>query len=486
MDVLLINPKNKYRELHVFPLMPPLGLSSIGCVLEENGFSVKILDLEIETDNFDVATYISSISPKVVGISGTSYSRFESFRIARLAKEVSKDIITVYGGCHATFTTEDTLSHTLDIDYVVLREGEVTFLELVEFFIRGKGNRNNIKGISFRGGSNIIKTAPRERIVDLDRLSFSRHLLQMSRYDTRLRFLDVPSVSIITSRGCPYSCYFCSASAMFKNIYSMRSAKNVVDEIQYCIDTFKIKGVKFFDSTFTLKQEHVLSIIKELKKRNINIPWECEIRADTVERSLLAQMREAGCYYVNFGVESPSERVLQQIDKKNSIRQITNVLSWCYELGIKTKVFFSFGHLGESLHDSFQTISFIKKYLRYIDVLAISRTVKIYPGTALEKYARENNLLPENFSWSVSPKKDNGLLFVVNIPVLLQPGYGIDEFKKLYAKLRGVLLTTGFKRLMSSSIKDISWDMRRSAGPFLYLIKNIKLLFEIVLGKFNP
>ena len=262
----------------------------------------------------------------------------------------------------------------------------------------------------------------------------------------------------------------------------------MVDEIQYCIDTFKIKGVKFFDSTFTVRQEHILSIIQELKKRNMNIPWECEIRADTVERSLLAQMREAGCYYVHFGAggEAANERLSQQIDKTISPKQITDVLQWCRELEIKTKVFFSFGHIGESLHDSFQTIAFIKKYLRYIDVLAISWTMKIYPGTALEKYARENKLLSENFSWSQPPKKNNGFIFTVNVPVLLQPNYGVREFRKVYCKIRGVLLASGFRRLMSSSIKDISWDMQRSAGPFNYLIKNIKLLFEIVLGQFHP
>ena len=145
MDVLLINSKE--IKSHVHEIMPPLGLASLGCILEENGFSVKILDLEIRPADFDIYNYIKNLSPKIVGIGGTSPSRFESFRIADIAKRVSNEIFVVYGGCHATFTAEDTLSHIKDIDYIVRGEGEITFLELVDFLIRGKATVENIAGI---------------------------------------------------------------------------------------------------------------------------------------------------------------------------------------------------------------------------------------------------------------------------------------------------------------------------------------------------
>ncbi|OGW75562.1 MAG: hypothetical protein A2Z72_01415 [Omnitrophica bacterium RBG_13_46_9] len=438
MDALLVNPK--YSKARISNLMPPLGLAYIGYMLEKTGFSVQVLDLEIKPDNFDLYTYIGNLAPKIVGISGTSHSRFESFAIARVAKQVSHKIFTVYGGCHATFTAEDTLSHIRDIDYIVHGEGEVTFLELANSLLFKKGTVDDIKGISFRKDSRIIRTAPRERIADLDSVAYSRHLLEMEKYDLKLDFLDVPAMLVITSRGCPYNCNFCSASAMFGATHTTRSAQNIVNEIQYGIDKYGIKGIKFFDSTLTLNKKHILSIIKEMKKRNLCLPWECEIRVDTVDRALLRSMKEAGCYYVDFGIESASERVLDIIGKRISIKEAIDVLKWCKEFDIKTKVFFTFGHLGETWRDAMMTIKFIDKYLNYISKPAMIRQVKIFPGTRLEKYARENGLLPRDFSWSEPFDRIKAEFMPTHsVPIVMQPAFGIKELKKVYLAKERIL-----------------------------------------------
>lgn len=480
MDVLLINPKNIKSHFH--ELMPPLGLASIGCALEKRGFSVKILDLEIRPDDFDLRAFISNLSPKVLGISGTSHSRFESFRIAKTAKQVSSRIITVYGGCHATFTAEDTLSHIKEIDYVVHGEGEITFTELVDFLISRRGNIKNIKGISFRDSEKIVRTAPRERIVDLDSVSYSRHLLEMDKYDTKLDFLNISATSVITSRGCPYNCYFCSASAMYDNICTMRSAKNVVDEIQHCIDKFNIKGIKFFDSVLTLNRRHILSIIKELWERNINLPWECEITADTVDFSLLESMKKSGCYYVDFAVESASEKMLETIDKKISIKQVTDVLKMCKELEIETKVFFSFGHIGETWPDATETLDFIDRYANYISRFAVSPVVKIYPGTFLEKYAMENGLLSNNFSWSEPFKNiEEDHIFTDNVPIVLQPLFGVKEFKKVYYLVSWIHLKSIFQKDVR---KNISRELKKIKS-LAFILRKISIIFRAIATRFE-
>ena len=201
MDILLINP----RGLKFTPGndMPPLGLASIGCVSESEGFSVSILDLEIEPEDFDLSAYIKAQAPKIVGIGGTSHSRFESFRIAGIAKSVSSEILTVYGGCHASFTAEDTLSRVDDIDIVVRGEGEVTFRELAKSFLLKKGDIGQLSGLSGRVGRKIFHNPSRDRISDLDSLSYSRHLLKMDRYFSPLDILNTPSASIMTSRAAP-------------------------------------------------------------------------------------------------------------------------------------------------------------------------------------------------------------------------------------------------------------------------------------------
>ena len=459
----MINPKS--RKSQAQDIMPPLGLVSIGCVLQRNGFSVKILDLEIKNNDFDLAAYIKNSSPKIVGISGMSHSRFESFRIAGIVKKASNNISTVYGGCHATFTAEDTLSHIKEIDYIVRGEGEATMLELVKFLAAAKGIVNDIAGISFRKHGKIIQNAPRQRISNLDSIPYSKHLLEMEKYlvcyNAKYSFLTVPkpAIYLMTSRGCSYNCSFCSESAMFGRIYTMRSAKNVVDEIENYIEDFNIiKGIKFYDSTLTLNRKHVLELTKELNSRNINLPWECEIRVNTVDKTLLGEMKKSGCSYVNFGVESASERVLERIGKGITLEQTSDVLKWCKELGIKTKLFFSFGHIGETWDDSKKTFAFINDQMNYITTLTASVGVKIFPGTEMEHYATNNGLMPKYFSWS-DPLDGipEGSMITDNIPILLQPFYGIKELKKCNNRLYRIELKRELKgaRIIMDKIKKI-------------------------------
>jgi anaerobic magnesium-protoporphyrin IX monomethyl ester cyclase len=430
MDILLINPK--YPKARQNNIMPPLGLASIGCALEKNGFTVSVLDLELEPEDFDLFTHLAGCPPKIVGISGTSHSRFESFRIARIAKNVSREIATVYGGCHATFTAEDTLSNVEAIDYIVHGEGEATFLELARSILSGREPLCNIRGISYRENGRVKRTAARERIGNLDEIPYSRHLLRMERYDLRLDFLDLPAMLMMTSRGCPYRCYFCSASAMFGSVYTKRSAGSVAEEIEYGRDTFGIRGIKFFDSTLTLERAHIEALIREFTERRIDIPWECEIRADTVDKELLTAMKEAGCYYVDMGMESASEKLLKTMGKKITVEKAVTVLKWCRELDLKTKVFFTFGHIGETWRDARETLLFIERHLKLISKPAIIRQLKIFPGTLLEQRAVKEGILPGDFSWSKQFQNERGKgMPTHDVPIVMQRSFGAKEIRRL-------------------------------------------------------
>lgn len=480
-DVLLINPKGLQP---LFNAMPPLGLGTMGCVLEKEGFSVAILDLEIEADSFDLSQLIRSTAPKIVGISGTTSTRFGSFQIARAAKQVSREIITVYGGCHATFTADDTLRHIPEIDYVVIGEGEWTLLELAHFLLRQEGRLETIRGISYRKGEEIATNEPRERITDLDSLPYSRHLFKMESYPSLLEFLEVPAAVIMSARGCPFDCYFCSASRMCGKIYTTRSASHVADEIEYCIKNFNAQGIKFFDSTLTLNKKHALAITKELIRRNIRVPWECEIRVDTVDRDLLGEMKKAGCYYVNLGVESSNEDILQTIGKKITLAQVENTLRWCHELGIMTKVFFTFGHLHETIEEARETFEFIDQHKAAITNPAIGPNMKIYPGTRLANYATENALLPRTFSWS---KPTAGFVpevyFEDNVPILVQPSFGLKEM----AEVRRLVEWISFRRQAANYRRNLRLgtvvsklkEKIKSGEIFRWSVQVIRELFQI-------
>jgi radical SAM superfamily enzyme YgiQ (UPF0313 family) len=344
----------------------------------------------------------------------------------------------IYGGSHATFTAEDTLKHNHDIDLVVRGEGELTTYRVIEQVLRGVSDFINIPGISYRRYGNIVHNPEVDRIQDLDILPFPyREPDAIKKYNLLLDFINVPAAAIITSRGCPVNCSFCSASAMFGTGLTFRSAENVVDEIELLLKENHYKGIKFFDSTLTLKRNHVEALCTEIERRKLKFPWECEIRANGMSRDLLDTMHDAGCYYVDFGIESVSPSVLKTMHKGIALEQVTNVLRWTNELGIYTKVFFSFGHIGETLNDSQATVDFIDRYAKNINQVASSIGIRIYPGTEVENYARSINCLKSNFSWT-APYIDRDIESLGNdplVPILIQPQFGWHEFKMIEYRL---------------------------------------------------
>ena len=224
---------------------------------------------------------------------------------------------------------------------------------------------------------------------------------------------------------------------MFGTQLTFRSPKNVVDEIEILLNDYHYQGIKFFDSTLTLKRKHVEDLCAEIHRRKLKFPWECEIRVNGMTYELLRTMHDAGCYYVDFGVESASPTVLKSMHKGITLEQVENVFRWTKELGIYTKVFFTFGHIGETLEDARATVEFMERNAKFIDVAATGIGVRIYPGTEVEWFARTNNLFPTNFSWS-EPFVDQSIESLGNdpsIPVLIQPQFGWREFRKIEFRL---------------------------------------------------
>ncbi len=176
-----------------------------------------------------------------------------------------------------------------------------------------------------------------------------------------------------------------------------------------------------------------------LESEIFHFPWECEIRVGTVDKELLIKMKEAGCYYVDFGIESASQKVLDLMRKGFKIEAGQELLDWCFEIGLKTKVFFSFGHIGETMADAEETFKFIEKNRSKISTLACGAGIRIYPGTYLETYARENGLLPTDFSWSA--EYDDRYLGYLSqdrsVPLLIQPQLGYKELADIRLRIVG-------------------------------------------------
>lgn len=423
--------------------MPPLGLAYLGAALERSGYSVRILDQEV-TRNRSLTHYLAQWRPACVGISGTTHTRFESFALAGEVKRFDPGILVVYGGVHATFAARHTLEHNETIDIVVRGEGEETLVRVMSAR-RDRAAFTDIPGISYRHGNDTKETPDAPRI-DLDTLAPpAYHLLDMDQYALKMGFVNKRGISVITSRGCLARCAFCSASRMYGHALTVRSPRAVVDDISLLIDRYGYEGIKVFDSTFTMKRSHVAGVCNEIMRRGLRFPWECEIRVGTVDRSLLEMMKSAGCYYVDVGIESGSQGILDRMHKGITVDQARTTLQLCHDAGLKVKAFFSIGHIGETMADAEETLAFIDEQRRNIDLIAAGVGVRLYPGTEVEDYARQNGLLPDGFSWS-APYRDRRLerlLQTPTVPILVQPGLAWDELEsigdRIYAdRFRGI------------------------------------------------
>ncbi len=436
-DIILIYPtmtegKNPHGS------MLPLCFAWMSSLLEENNISVRIADFQIE--EFDLEELLQKENPMCVGVSGTTQSRFNSFKLIKDVKAINKEILTLYGGPHATPAAEDTLHHVTALDAVVRNEGEITTLEIMKSLKRDrKMDFTNILGVSFRRDDHVIHNKSRPFLKDLDTLPYPAwHLFKMDHYKLELEGLNLPAHVILTSRGCPFNCSFCSARLQWGGHYSKRSADNVADELEYLRDNYSIEGYKIFDSTFTVNRGHVVSLCNEIKKRGLDcLLWECEIRADTVDKELLRTMKEAGCYYINMGLESASPRVLKTISKGISVRQVENIIHWTDELGLMVKLFITWGHPTETYKEAMESYRFMEKWKNKVYKMATHVGIMIYPGTGVEKFAREHGYLPPNFSWSnpYYEVSSRNLESDSTVPLLLQPQMNYKHLARINFKL---------------------------------------------------
>ncbi len=392
-DVILMYPREK---ISAFYYMMPLGLVSIASVLQQNGITVKILDFNFYSS--DIRSDLLRWKPSVIGIGGTTGTRKGSFKLAEVCKKVLPETLVVYGGIHATFTAEDTLKNIPEIDYVIKGEGEFSFLEFVEIALaRKQTDLTQIPGLSYRAGVKIIHNEP-VRIDDLNSLPIPARDLCEGNYKIKLDYLGYEADFLMTSRGCPFSCDFCAASRMFPGGIRYKSIPLIKLEIDRILSIKKIKALKIFDSTFTASRQHVLDFCKMIKP--YNLMWECEIRVDTVDFDLLKSMKDAGCCYVDIGMETSDEKILRSIFKFITVKQVEEVLSHCNQLGIKAKVFFTFGHLGQSFQSCLNDVNYIKRNKNKIDFFATTVGLRIYPGTQLEKKAVNAGIISDKFSWA--------------------------------------------------------------------------------------
>lgn len=402
IKILLVNPpyiKYVYSGYKgAVAVNIPLGLACLGGILEKNSISVEALDANVmELSIKETAEHILKNESRYIFLTTTSNTITKVYEIIRLVKLSSNKKIIV-GGPHVTFEPERSLRECPYIDIVVRGEGEYTALELAQKEFR---DLESIRGITYWSGQQIKSNPDRERIQNLDELPFpARHLFPFKLYRQGAFFntgiKNKETAVMNTARGCPNRCKYCASVHFWGTTVKFRSAENMVQEIEHLQKEYRTKQIAFLDDMFTAHPPRLKEFCGLLIKKKIKIRWWCYSRINTLDKDLMKLMKKAGCYALNFGVESGNEEILKRINKNITKKKTWEVFQAAKELGLLVHASFMVGLPGDNKETTRQTINWAIKLNPHIALFCITTP---FPGTELHQEAIQNGWMDQVKSW---------------------------------------------------------------------------------------
>lgn len=448
-ELVLINPPRLFREGNVWKAisrsLPAVGIAYCAAYLEKEGFAVKILDLQAEPRTpHELKSILQEWSVKFVGLTATTVEMEMALEVAEFVKKSCPQTKIIFGGVHPTILSEDVLIHKF-VDFVVRGEGEVTLTELMK-----GAPLENISGLSFKRDGKIVHNKARDFIENLDDIPYpAHHLLPMNKYRPSTgNYKRLPAMSMMTSRGCPGRCTFCSTEAMGKKT-RFRTPANIIGEIERLIKDYGIKEISFYDDTITANRKNMQGMCELILKRGIDIAWSCMSRVDCIDEETLYLMKRAGCHQIGYGVESGDENILKNIKKHISLKKVKDVVEMTKKAGIDVRCMFMFGNPGETEETLEATVRLSIDLNPDIVVFNITTP---YPGTQMYEWALKNGYL------STSDWKNYDLANVImNLPTVSQETilkYYHRAYKRFY--LRPSYLLKRLSRIRT--LKDLKND----------------------------
>jgi len=362
MDILLTHGYFLYedpKELQIMKPYPPLGILYICAHLRSKGLSVEVFDSTFSSRQqlFDL---LHQGPPSVVGIYANLMTRPNVVEILRVAKHAGWK--TVVGGPEPSAYIDEYLEAGADV--IVIGEGEVTLEELVPVLLSHSAEAlRKVNGIAFRtSDGTLVRTPPRDQIRDIDAQPWpAREAIDLTRYLAVWReHHGMGSVSLITARGCPYHCRWCSHE-VFGKTHRRRKPASVADELEWLIDRYQPEMAWMADDVFTIHHGWFFQYAAELKRRGLTLPFECISRADRLTPQVVDTLAEIGCFRVWIGSESGSQRILDAMERGVSAEEVRLAVAMCKSRGIKTGMFLMWGYEGEELGDIEATIEHVKR-----------------------------------------------------------------------------------------------------------------------------
>ena len=476
-----VNPASQYPLINKFIYASfPTGLGFLaGYLREKNLASVKIVDENIDPLNDENLTKeIKSLKhPKIIGISVLTINSKRAFQLAKNIKEIDSNITIVLGGVHPTVLPEECLKEGVDV--IVRGEGEVTLSELYDA-IANDIPISKIKGISYREGTRIIHNPDRE-LTPLDDIP----LFPYDLFEKNLnKYRDFGT--IITSRGCPYNCIFCSQRAISGGKYRFVPSERIIEELNILINKYHQKNILFMDDNLSVNKKRLIDLCNAIIDNGFHkkAGFIAQLRGDSVDYELLRKMKKANFVLLSFGSETTSERLMKIIDKQETPEDNMRAIRMAHELGFKTSTTFIFGIPTETRAERLKTIRDASKLP--LDSVRFNIAVP-YPGTRLYDIAKRNGLLSKKNNWH----NFNVQYYVMGDDIPYVPE-GVNRDLLMYDTMRANLMFHlswhGIKNIIKAPISGSavtlpdSWYLSpitilRIFGLFFYIAERFLFLF---------
>jgi len=393
----------RYVEGHTLPM----GLLSLAAVIRRDlpEVSVNLVDGMAEAlTPGELLERILQTNPSLVGIGSFTYSINDTLLLAKWLKQRRPDVTVVLGGVHVTNCPQEVMVDS-NVDFVFRGEAEYAFRD----FVSGRPFES-IPGLVWRDGSGAVvmhaETAVLDSVDDLPRPAYD--LVDMKRYfPTAGQCRRSPAGAMITSRGCPGNCIFCS-SAVSGHRARFRSAQSVFEEMEFLANTYGLREIIFMDDVFTLKNDRVRELCALILDNGLDVLWDCSTRAQYVDQDLLATMKRAGCNQISFGVETGDERVLSDIRKGQSLDQVREKVALAKAAGLESRCSFILGLPTDTVESMQHTIDFALELDPHLVSFYIASP---YPGTDMYDWAVSNDMLVTT-NWSYYDQSHH----LMNIP----------------------------------------------------------------------
>ena len=435
------------------------------------GLEFEVLDCEVEgLDYQQIKKRIEGTKPDIVGMTAPTPPMKHVYKISEIVKEIYPNVPIVLGGLHPTVLPERTMKDGEKIDFIIVGEGEVTFVELLQALKSNRKEFSDIAGLGWRKDDKIVINKRRELMPDLDEIPLpARDIFNLKLYypPPTKKVSEENTTPIVTSRGCPFNCIHCIPRILWQGCVRYRSADNVVAEIEECVNKYNLREFYFCDEIFTVNKKRAIEICNKIIEKKIRIYWICFSRANTIDSELVRVLKKAGCRKITIGLESGSQKILDLMRKNTTVQQGRKAVEIIRKEGVEVYGNFMLGNIGETVETIKETINFAKS----LDLdNATFFITSPFPGTDLYQIAQKLDHIDQNTPWEAFAPLTN------QKPILVQSNLTGEDliywqkkaFRQFYLRPRYI-----YKKLRQI----------RGVEGIKFLFRGVKILLEILFKK---